>query len=165
VDLFGYLFGSVLAVTRADLAIALALGLGVLLVVALLFKELLFVTFDPEMAAVAGLPVATLRFLLLTLVAVTVVVSLKVVGIVLVSALLVTPAATAYQLTSDFRRMMALSVLCGVGSTVAGLVLSYLLDTPSGATMVLVSTALFFLASWLSPRRRERRAVPPAPQP
>ena len=160
VDLFGYLFGSVLAITKADLWMALGLGLGVLALVALLFKEFLFLTFDPEMAAVAGLPVRALHFLLLTLVAVTVVVSIKVVGIILASALLVTPAATAYQLTSDFRRMMALSALAGIVSAIAGLALSYVLDTPSGATMVLVATALFFLASWLSPRRRARRSLP-----
>lgn len=159
VDLFGYLFGSVLAITRADLWLAAGLGLTVLLLVALFFKELLFLTFDPEMAAVSGLPVTALRYLLLTMLALTVVVSIKVVGVILVSALLVIPAASAHQLTTDFRRMMALSVLFGILSTMAGLALSYLLDTSSGATMVLVATVLFFLAHLLSPRRRAGRAV------
>jgi len=94
-DLFGYLFGSILAVTRNDVWITLAVGFGILAVVMLLFKELMFVTFDPEMAEVSGVPAEKLYFLLLSLVALTVVISIKVVGIVLVSALLVTPAAAA----------------------------------------------------------------------
>jgi ABC-type Mn2+/Zn2+ transport system permease subunit len=157
VDLFGYLFGSVLAVTTADLWISGALALAVLLVVGLFYKELLFITFDPEMAEAAGLPAAQLYFLLLSLIALTIVLSIKVVGIILVSALIVTPAAAAYQLTDDFRRMMALSVLLGVGSALVGLFLSYWLNIASGATIVLMATAIFFLAALLSPRRRRWR--------
>jgi ABC-type Mn2+/Zn2+ transport system permease subunit len=156
VDLFGYLFGSILAVGAQDLWITLALGAGVLLVVGLLFKELEFVAFDPEMAAVAGVPAGKLYFLLLALVALTVVVSIKVVGIVLVSALIVTPAAAAYQLSEDFRRMMALAVVIGVASAVGGLLLSYWLDTASGATIVLLATLIFFASALASPRRRWR---------
>jgi ABC-type Mn2+/Zn2+ transport system permease subunit len=157
VDLFGYLFGSVLAVTTADLWISGALALAVLLVVGLVYKELLFITFDPEMAEAAGLPAAQLYFLLLSLIALTIVLSIKVVGIILVSALIVTPAAAAYQLTDDFRRMMVLSVLLGVGSALVGLFLSYWLNIASGATIVLTATAIFFLAALLSPRRRRWR--------
>jgi len=161
VDLFGYLFGSILAVTQTDLWLILGLGAGVLLVVGLFYKELLFITFDPEMAQVVGLPATKLYFLLLSLIAVTVVISIKVVGIVLVSALLVIPAAAAYQLTDDFQRMMALSVLIGVGSAVIGLFLSYWLNTASGATIVLTATAIFFLATVFSPRRRRMRLDKP----
>ena len=96
-DLFGYLFGSILAVSKSDLWLILGLGLGVIVIVALLFKELLFVSFDEEMAAVSGLPVQTLYFLLLGLMALTVVISIKIVGIILVEALLVIPAAAAFQ--------------------------------------------------------------------
>lgn len=165
VDLFGYLFGSVLAVTAADLWISGGLALAVLLVVGLLYKELLFITFDPEMAEAAGLPVAKLYFLLLSLIALTIVLSIKVVGIILVSALIVTPAAAAYQLTDDFRRMMALSVLLGVGSALVGLFLSYWLDIASGATIVLTATVVFFLAALFSPRRRRWRLKPTVSQP
>jgi ABC-type Mn2+/Zn2+ transport system permease subunit len=84
------------------------------------------------------------------------VLSIKVVGIVLVSALLVTPAAAAHQLTENFRRMMALSVLIGVSSTVGGLLLSYQLNTAAGATIVLLATLIFFVAALVSPRRRRR---------
>jgi len=156
VDLFGYLFGSVLAVTREDLWLSLGLGIGVLLTVGLFFKELLFITFDPEMAQVSGLPASTLYVLLLSLMALTIVLSIKVVGIILVSALIVIPAAAAYQLTEDFRRMMLLAVVIGNLSATIGLFLSYGLDTASGATMVLTATTFFMLSALLSPRRRRR---------
>jgi ABC-type Mn2+/Zn2+ transport system permease subunit len=156
VDLFGYLFGSILAVTREDLWIMLGVGAGIVLVVAVFFKELLFVSFDPEMAEVTGVPAGKIYFLLISLVALTVVISIKVVGIVLVSALIVTPAAAAYQLSEDFRRMMALAVLIGVTSAIGGLLLSYALDTASGATIVLLATLFFFLSALASPRRRRR---------
>jgi ABC-type Mn2+/Zn2+ transport system permease subunit len=157
VDLFGYLFGSILAVTPEDLWLTLGLGLAVLVVVGLLYKELLFISFDPEMAQVVGLPARGLYFLLLGLIATTVVVSIKVVGIILVSALIVTPAAAAYQLTDDFKWMMALAVAIGVGSSLVGLFLSYWLNTASGATIVLTTTVTFFLAVLFSPRRRRLR--------
>jgi ABC-type Mn2+/Zn2+ transport system permease subunit len=131
-------------------------GAGIVLVVALFFKELLFVSFDPEMAEVTGLPAGKIYFLLISLIALTVVISIKVVGIVLVSALIVTPAAAAYQLSEDFRRMMALAVLIGVTSAIGGLLLSYSLDTASGATIVLLATLFFFLSALASPRRRRR---------
>ncbi len=155
VDLFGYLFGSVLAVTRQDLWLSLGLGAGVLLAVGLFFKELLFITFDPEMAQVSGLPAGALYVLLLSLMALTIVLSIKVVGIILVPALIVIPAAAAYQLTEDFRRMMLLAVVIGNLSGIVGLFLSYGLDTASGATMVLTATALFLLSTVASPRRRK----------
>lgn len=157
VDLFGYLFGSVLAVTRQDLWLSLLLGAGVLLIVGLFFKELLFITFDPEMARVSGLPAGALYVLLLSLMALTIVLSIKVVGIILVSALIVIPAAAAYQLTEDFRRMMLLAVVIGNLSAIVGLFLSYGLNTASGATMVLTATLIFFLSALLSPRRRRAR--------
>jgi ABC-type Mn2+/Zn2+ transport system permease subunit len=156
-DLFGYLFGSILAVSGDDVWITVGLSAAVLILVLLFFKELLFVVFDAEMAAVTGVPVAKVYFLLMSLMALTVVLSIEVVGIVLVSALLVTPAAAAYQLTEKFRRMMLLSILIGVASAVGGLLLSYKLNTASGATIVLLSTLIFFVSALLSPRRWRRR--------
>jgi ABC-type Mn2+/Zn2+ transport system permease subunit len=160
VDLFGYLFGSVLSVTREDLWLSGVLGVGVLGVIGLFFKELLLITFDPEMAQVSGLPARRLHVLLLSLMALTVVLAIKVVGIILVSAMIVIPAAAAYQLTEDFRIMMGLAIVIGNFSAVAGLLLSYRLDTASGATMVLTATVIFFVSAILSPRRWPGR--PPA---
>jgi ABC-type Mn2+/Zn2+ transport system permease subunit len=156
-DLFGYLFGSVLAISKSDLWLTVGLSVGVLGVVALFYKELLFITFDPEAAEASGLPARALYFLLLGLLAVTIVVSLKVIGIILVSALLVTPAAAAYQLTTDFRKMMVLSAFFGAFSALTGLTLSYVLDTASGATIVLTATGIFFVTALVSRRRKSLR--------
>ena len=161
-DLFGFLFGSVLAVTPADLWLSGLLGLGVLLVVGLFYKELTFISFDQEMAQVVGVPAVPLYYLLLVLIALTIVISIRVVGIILVEALIVTPAAAAYQLTDDFRRMMAIAVGIGVASAVSGLFLSAMLDVASGATIVLTATLLFGVAALLSPRRRRVAAVAPS---
>lgn len=151
-DLFAYLFGSILAINRTDLLLVLGLGGLVLLTVLLFYKEFLFITFDPEMARVSGIPEGPLTYLLLSLIAVTVVISIKIVGIVLVSALLVTPAAAAYALTQDFKTMMALAALFGVGSVLVGLAASYYLNTASGATIVLTATLIFLLAQLLQRR-------------
>ena len=158
VDLFGYLFGSITAVTIQDVWTTVVISAFVFGCVAVFFKDLMFVVFDSETAEVVGLPAGKLYFLLMTLIALTVVTSIKVVGIVLVSALIVTPAAAAYQLTESFRKMMAISVAFGVGSCIFGLVLSDWLGLPSGATIVLLATIVFFVCVAVSPRRRRSMA-------
>ncbi len=152
-ELFGFLFGNILAVTWADIVLLTASGTVIALFLIFFFKELLFVCFDEESARAAGIPVTFLYYALLTVIAVTVVVSVKILGVVLASALLVIPAVTGYELSRNFRGMLAISVGSGVFSALAGLVLSYVLNLPSGATIVLCATALFFLAFALSPRR------------
>ena len=144
-DLFSFLVGNILFISFADLVGLLILGGLILAAVALLWKELLYSTFDPLGAAASGLPVARLEYLLLILVALTIVVSVQAVGIILVVAMLVTPAATAQLLTARFARLMGLAVAFGVGGAVVGLYLSYWLDVASGASIVLVETALFVL--------------------
>jgi manganese/iron transport system permease protein len=160
-DLFSFLFGNVLAIGPQDLVALVVLGLGVIGIVALLWKELLYATFDPLGAAASGIPVGRLEYLFLALVALTIVVSLQAVGIILVVAMLVTPAATAQLLTVRFTRLMAVAALVGIGSAVVGLYLSYWLDVASGATIVLVQTGMFLLALVLGPRGMvaRRRAV------
>ena len=161
-DLFGFLLGNVLAIGATDLIALLVLGTGVVVVVALLWKELLYATFDPLGAAASGIPVDRLEYLFLALVALTIVVSLQAVGIILVVAMLITPAATAQLLTVRFTRLMVTAALVGILSSVVGLYLSYWLDVASGATIVLVQTILFALALVLGPRgllgRRAARA-------
>jgi ABC-type Mn2+/Zn2+ transport system permease subunit len=133
-----------------------------LAVVTVLWKELLYATFDPLGAAASGLPVERLEYLFMALVALAIVVSLQAVGIVLVVAMLVTPAAAAQLLTVRFGRLMALAVGVAVGSSIAGLYLSFWLDVASGATIVLVQAAIFAAAFATSPRvglfRRPRTA-------
>lgn len=156
-DLFGFLFGDVLSISTMDLVGLVILGGLVLLVVALLWKELLYATFDPLGAGASGLPVAALEYLFLALVALTIVVSLQSVGIILVVAMLVTPAATAQLLVVRFESMMRTAILVGIVSAVLGLYVSYWADAASGATIVLVETALFLLAAVLGPRSALRR--------
>ena len=163
-DLFGFLFGSLLLTDVGDL-IGLAILAGLVLVaVALVWKELLFATFDPQGAAASGVRVDGLEYLFLALVALTIVVSLQAVGIILVVAMLVTPAATGQLLTVRFGTLVVLAVVIGIGSSIVGLYVSYWLDVASGATIVLVQTALFLIALALGPRTgllsRRRVTVP-----
>ncbi len=153
VDLFSYLFGDILAVTTADLIGILVLGAAVLAVIMALYKELLFVSFDPVVAEASGLPGGLLQMLLLVLLSITVVVSVQAVGIVLVVAMLVTPSATAFLITDRFGRMMLLGAGFGALSALAGFYLSYYLNVPSGGAIVLVATLLFIVVAVLSPKR------------
>lgn len=143
-NLLGYLFGNILLVQAGDLVFVGVLVGATLLVTAYFFKELLFVSVDEETARAAGLPAARLRYLLLTLIAVTIVSAIKVVGIILVSAFLVIPAATAQIVAPSVRSMLGLSVVFALGSVVGGLWLSWVLDLPSGAAIVLLGATLFF---------------------
>jgi manganese/iron transport system permease protein len=151
-DLFSFLFGYLLSTTVEDLIGLAILGALVLGTVAVLWKELLYATFDPLGAAASGLRVDRLESLFLALVALTIVISLQAVGIILVVAMLVTPAATAQLLAVRFGRLMAVAVVVGVGASIVGLYLSYWLDAASGATIVLVETAAFLAALALGPR-------------
>jgi manganese/iron transport system permease protein len=154
VDLQDFLFGNVLGVDRTDIILVASLTCGVLIIIFALYKELLFASFDPLMAQASGLPVTALSNLLLVILGVTIIVSLQAAGIVLVAALLVTPAAAAFQLTNRFGAMMATSAAIGVGSAVVGLYASYYLNAASGSTIVLTATLCFFAAMALSPKRR-----------
>lgn len=162
-DLFSFLFGNVLAISTTDLVALSALGLGVLAAVAVLWKELLYTTFDPLGAAASGIRTDWLELLFLTLVAITIVVSLQAVGIILVVAMLVTPAATAQLVTVRFTRLMLTAAAIGVASAVVGLYVSYWLDVASGATIVLVQTGTFLATLALGPRglvARRRGRIP-----
>lgn len=143
VDLFGYLFGSLLAVTPQDLGLIVALAIATVLLLVFLRKELLFLTFDEEQARAVGLPTAVLQTILLVFLALTVVVAIKVVGAVLVAALLVVPGASALQLSRNYRSAFPLSIGLGVLAALGGVVVSYIADLAPGATIVLCSAGLF----------------------
>ncbi len=145
-DLMGYLFGNILSVRPDEvlpLAILCVVGLAL---IAFYFKELLFLGVDEEAARAAGLPAVRLRFLLLTLLAVTIVAAVRLVGIVLVSAFLVIPAATGQALARSVGGMIATAIVTALVSVVAGLWISWMWNLPSGAAIVLVSAVLFFVA-------------------
>lgn len=157
VDLAHFLFGNVLAISAADLALTAAFGVAVLAVVTAFFKELLVLTFDETFASTLRLPAGFLYYLLLVLVAVTTVVALQTVGIALVLAMLVTPAATALLVTRRLKAMMAVAAAIGAVSAVAGLYVSYYAGIASGAAIVLVTMVFFGLALAASPHRDRLR--------
>ncbi|MGD0205169.1 MAG: metal ABC transporter permease [Dehalococcoidia bacterium] len=153
VDLFSFVFGNVLGVGQGDLVLIAAVGATVLVLVAVFYKELLFTAYDPAMAAAAGLPVAAMQYGLLALIALTIVIALKAVGIVLVVAMLVTPAATAQLLVQRLHLIMAVGAGIGIVSSVVGLYLSYHADVAASAAVVLTATVIFLVTFLLSPRR------------
>ena len=158
-DLFAYLFGDVLSITEEDLWTIAALGLVVLALVAAFYRQLLFAAFDPTVAAASGIPARFLEYLLLALLGVTIVTAIQAVGIIMVVALLVTPSATAYLFASRFHHMILASVVVGSFSALLGIYLSYYLDLASGAAIILVATALFFLTLALTGRTRKLSAI------
>ena len=153
VDLVHFLFGNLLGVSTTDLLVIMGLGALVLLTVYLFFKEFLVMSFDPVLAVTLRLPTRFLRYLLLVLIAVTIVTSLQVVGIALMLAMFVTPAATASLLTRRVPSMMAAAAFIGALSGVAGLYASFYLNVASGAAVVLVATIAFLLAFLFAPNR------------
>lgn len=152
-DLSHILFGNVLGVQTGDLILIAVLGFVVMITLILVYRPFLVLTFDPILAATFRLPVDLLRSLLIILVSVTIVISLQVVGIALVAAMLVTPAATAFLITRRLPAMVATSAVLGALSGVVGLYASYYLNIASGAAVVLSATCFFLLAFFFSPRR------------
>ena len=152
-DLFGLLFGNVLGAAWDEIALIGSVTGAVLLVVAALYKELLFTSYDATMSAASGIPVLALQYLLPVLVGVTTVASIKAVGIVLVLALLVTPAATATLLARRMPGIMATSVATGIVATISGVYVSFHADLPTGPSIVVVATGLFLVALFFSPKK------------
>ena len=152
-DLTHILFGNVLGVSDGDLWLTAILGTLVIAIILALYKELLVVSFDPVMAATLRLPAEMLRTVLLVLLALTIVVSLQTVGVGLVVAMLVTPAATAYLLVRRLPAMMLVSAVIGALASVIGLYVSFYMNIASGAAVVLVVTVIFLLVFLFAPGR------------
>ena len=153
VDLFAYLFGTISAVRPGDLGAILVLGVLALGTVAVLYKDLFAVTVDEESARVQGVPVGALNLLLAVLAAVTVVVAMRVVGVLLTSALVVIPAVTALRLARTFRTALVLAVALALAAVMAGITAAFYLDLPAGGAIVLTALVLFAASSALVPRR------------
>ena len=151
VDLNHFLFGNILGVTSEDIRDTLIIAVIVLLIIFFLYKELLFYTFDKLGAQAVGLPVHLLDMSLMISIALTIVASLKAVGVILVLSLLITPAASAYLLVKRLHEMMIVGVGFGVTSSISGMYLSYYFNLPSGPAIVLVASALFVLVLLFSP--------------
>ncbi|MDY0408845.1 metal ABC transporter permease [Virgibacillus soli] len=153
IDLTQILFGNVLAVRSSDMWLTLIIGAIVLLIVILFYKEFLITTFDPTMAEAYGLPIRFIHYVIMILLTLVTVASLQTVGVVLVVAMLVTPASTAYLLTNRLSTMIFLSAFFGSISSVAGLYFSSEYNLSSGAVIVLATTVLFILAFIFSPKQ------------
>lgn len=154
VDLMSYLFGSILAVPASDLQLMVALDLTILLAIVLCYRQYLAISYDEEFALVAGVPVRALYFTLLVLIAMSVVMLIRVVGLVLVIALLTIPAYLAEKWTGSLRAMMVCSVVLSVFFTLAGLVLAVAFNLSSGASIILAAAACFFTDLGLGAVRR-----------
>jgi ABC-type Mn2+/Zn2+ transport system permease subunit len=144
-DLFAFLFGDILAITGNDLLMILAVSILAIMVLVIFLKPFLQITFNSDLARVEGINVRLFEYLLFLIIAVVITVSLKIIGMILVTSMLIVPAAAAKNLASSMRRLFILSSLFGVVSGVAGLIASVYLDTSSGPTIVLVSIGIFFL--------------------
>ena len=153
VDLFSFIFGNVLGVSWEDLWVMAGLGALVIGLITLFYKELVFTAYDPTVAAATGVPTQPLEYGLLALIAVSTVVALQAVGIVLVIAMLVTPAATATMLVRRFHHVIFVGIAVALASSVIGLYVSYHGEVASGASIVLVATAFFIAALLFAPRR------------
>jgi zinc transport system permease protein len=159
VDLFAFLFGSILTVTPTDVAVVWALGLAGLATIAVLYRALAGAVLDEEGARVAGVPIGALNVALAVLAAVTIALSMRIVGILLIAALMVLPVTAATRLAWSMRSTLLLSTAIGLGCVLAGLTLAYYADLPPGATIVLLASASFLLASAVDAGRR-RWAAP-----
>ncbi len=159
------LFGNILGVTPLDLLVVLSVTLAVAAFIVLFYKQLLFVTFDPEVAPIFGVRTRTVDALFALALAATIVASINVVGVTLIAATLIIPATTARLMTDSFARMLVLSSALGAVSGALGMYASYWLDISSGATIVLLEAGIFgvvFVAAAISGRRRVWEPAPVA---
>ncbi|CAH0141979.1 High-affinity zinc uptake system membrane protein ZnuB [Peribacillus sp. Bi96] len=145
-DLYSYLFGSVSAVSRADLYVILAVGVVVALTLTLLYKELFLLSFDEEHAKASGIPYKAIHFIFIVMVALVIAASMKIIGILLVSSLMTLPVAASLRFAKGFKQMIALAVLFGEVSVIGGLFLSYNLDLAPGGTIVIIAVLILILS-------------------
>lgn len=153
VDLFGYLFGNILAITQGEVLISLIVAISVIGVIILFLKEIFITTYNEEIARVSGISVRAINTLFLVVLSVSIVISMKIVGIILVSALLVIPGATAQLFAKNLYFMLLVSCGVAVISTILGLILSYEFDIAPGGSIVLTAT-LIFLAALIFKRKK-----------
>ncbi|MFW9997306.1 MAG: metal ABC transporter permease [Candidatus Odinarchaeota archaeon] len=158
-DINSILFGNVLSVSIENFLLLIVVSVALLITLLVIRKELYFMTFDMEMAAVSGVPVRVLSYLFLIMVSLTVSVSLRAIGAILVFAMIVTPAAAAYQWTFRLRPLLILSAVFGSGSGLLGLYISFLLDMPSSSAIVILVTVIFSVSFLLSPKRRKTSSI------
>lgn len=144
-DLYGYLFGSVSAVSRSDLYVIIGVGIAVIITLMLLYKELFLLSFDEEHAKASGIPTKAIHFIFIILVALVIGVSMRIVGILLVSSLMTLPVAASLRLANGFKQMIGYSIVFGEMSVIVGLFLSYQLDLAPGGTIVMIAVFILMI--------------------
>lgn len=145
VDLFSYLFGSIIAVTREDILTILILGIVIITTVVILYKELLYMAFDEEGARLSGISYQTINLIFTVLVALTIASSMRIVGILLVSSMMTIPVATSLQISNSFKQTIFYSILFAEIAIIVGMIIAYYFDLASGGTIVLVSVSMLLL--------------------
>jgi zinc transport system permease protein len=162
-DLFSFLFGSILLVSVNDTLAILAMAGVILSIIIVLYKKLVYITFDEEQARVSGLPIAHLNYLFVVLASVAAVVSMRLVGILLVSSLIVIPNVTALLFGKGFKKTALISVAVSVFSVITGIAVSYAFNLAPAGTIVMVQVAVFVaaLVARYSPKKVEAKAQPP----
>ncbi len=161
VNLNSYLFGSILLVSNEEIMMIMLISVGVLAVIAALYRKLVYMTFDEEQAKVSGLQVSKLNYLFIIVASITVVASIRLVGILLISSLIVIPSISAMMIGKGFKKTMLIAVSISVFSVVTGIIVSYAADTAPGGTIVLVTIAVFLaILGWKSVRKaRQKEAL------
>lgn len=149
VDLFGYLFGSITTVLKEDLYLILLLGVFIILSIKFLFKELFYIAFDEQGATLAGIPVKAINLFFIVLIATTITLSMRIVGILLVSSLMVIPVATSLQIAKSFKNAMFLSIMFSEIAVILGIFISYYFEIASGGTIVLTSVLILIMVLML----------------
>lgn len=158
-DLFGFLFGSVSAVSRSDLYLIVLIFLIVVLVIGLFFKELFTLSFDEEYATISGLHTKGIHLLFIILTSLVIAASIRIVGVLLVSALMTLPVAAAMRLAKGFKQMLFLSILFGEISVIIGIIAGYHLSIPPGGTIVMIAVSILLLTIWYKRNRKSRNEV------
>ena len=157
-DLFGYLFGSVSAVSRTDLWMIVIISIFVIAIIILLYKELFLISFDEEHAKASGIPVKGFHLIFIIMVALVIAASMRIVGVLLVSSLMTLPVASAIRLAKGFKQTILYSIIFGETAVIGGLTISYYLDLAPGGTIVMISVIILIL-SILMKKRMVKRAV------
>jgi zinc transport system permease protein len=160
VDLFSYLFGNILSISDTEVYSSILLTVIVLFTIYIYFNEIFSITFDEEFARASGINTRRINSILVILTAVTVVLTMKVVGIMLTSALLILPAATAFQVAKGFRNSMLISAITSVVSVVSGIMVSFIFNLPTGASIVLLNFTIFLIAFTYKNYFRKRHPLP-----
>ena len=147
-NLMSYLFGSILTVSNTEIWLMAILSLLLVAFFSFLYRIILYIAFEEEFARTTGLPVQLINYILISLIALTIVLNIRVVGIILILSLLTLPQATANLFTNDFKKMMVLSVIFAFAGSLSGLIISFYADIPSGASVIFTLVVLFGIMKW-----------------